>query len=225
MSKETKGAVTLTDILKAAGEEVVLGGSEFAEYAEWLGLHGDEAECLEGMKKWEAEAFKNSAIITVARQVESAEELEKMKGALIDGENAVQQAKSINADIIRNAAVAIGSIIANRIIKGDYGALNVIGDGLANLKAGRDFKHKPKAGRAKNNSADIIADMAFRHLQKEGIESPSQSEVLEFINANTSRPTTKDKLCKSFDRLGLKGKASDAREALSQAGKRKRKRT
>jgi hypothetical protein len=182
----------------------------------------------EEMKKWENEAYEHSKTINFARKMEPYLQSEELESFFIEelgnhakGKNVTMMLRDINARFVRESAVAIGSIVAKQITKGNNNALNTIGDGLNNLAKGRAFK--PKAGRAKS-SRQIEVLFAFHDLKRQGIEKPSQVEVKKHLAAQGD-PIGKEMLSRIFDELGLKEEASDAREAKSQAGERKRKRT
>lgn len=179
----------------------------------------------EGMKKWEAEAYEHSKTINSARKMEPYLQSEELEAFFIEqlgdhakGKNVTKILRDINARFVRGSAVAIGSIVAKQITKGNYNALNTIGDGLNNLAKGRAFK--PKAGRAKS-SRQIEVLFAFYHLKKSGVECPSQKEVAEFM-ASSGKSISKGKLSDLFTEMELNTEKNDARRATSQAGKRRR---
>jgi hypothetical protein len=182
----------------------------------------------EGMKEWEAEAYEHGAKLIFARKMKpylQSEELEAFFvehfGDPVKGKLATMAMRDISTRFVRESAIAIGSIVEKQVFMGNYNALNIIGDGLSNLAEGRNFK--PQAGQKKSGRRLQVV-FAFNALKQKGIGNPSQDEVRKFLAAQGD-PISKGMISRLFDELGLKDEGSDAREALSQAGKRKRKRT
>lgn len=111
------------------------------------------------------------------------------------------------------------TIIGHQILKGNFDAPRLVSEGLKNFEMGKSFRLR--AGRKRSSDHEIV--LTFFHAIKAHTkcEAPSQSEVAKQL-ARLGVTMKADRLSKIFDELGLKSLASDAREAQSDAGKRKR---
>jgi hypothetical protein len=121
-------------------------------------------------------------------------------------------------DGTEKAVNAIGVLVSEALLKGEYCKLRIISQGLVNLQNDKGFI--AKRGRRKSNDYALVL-IAFFELQKEGITQPSQTEVAERLRLHGC-DIPSEQLSKAFGKLELKQLSSDAREAASLAGKRKR---
>lgn len=115
------------------------------------------------------------------------------------------------------AAAEIGFIISARLLKGDFGAPRIVSEGLLNRQAGKPFM--PRTGRKQSGDLDDVL-WAFLELEGGG-DRPSQSEVMNHLKAQ-GKPIGRDRVSKAFKEYKLADRASDARDNLSDAGKRRR---
>lgn len=115
------------------------------------------------------------------------------------------------------AAAEVGLIMAARLLKGDFGALRIASAGLLNIKAGKPFKARP-GRKESHDSLDVF--IAFLYLEQDG-NRPSQAEVKSYLEAQGKR-IRRDRISRAFAEHDLKERASDAREAISAAGQRRR---
>ncbi len=119
----------------------------------------------------------------------------------------------------KDAADAIGKIIAEHLLKGNFAAPRVLSAGLLNLLAGKPFK---KSGRQEPSKPEYIqVVVAFYELKShQGLNRPSIAEVRKHL-ADHGHTFSTDSLSKIFHKLGLAAMAGDARTA----GIRKRRKT
>lgn len=179
----------------------------YYDFAESIALPTDGNSSFTAMKKWEQDANEQCFILLMCNRI----------AASFDGKES-EEARAINDLARRTAANAIGAIVAEQMLKGNYHVPGVIAEGMFNLEQGKGFK--PSAGRQKS-SAGLWVLHAFYFLQSEGISAPSQTEVREFLTRH-GHSMSKKRVSMFYDDYGLKWKGSDARGARSEAGKRKR---
>lgn len=142
------------------------------------------------------------------------------------GQLKTPEAKQMVEEIIEQEAMQIGIYLAKQIIAGKYSAAVVVGEGLENLEAGRDFK--PSGGRkksAKQIALAIRARLAIDILKDSGTAEPSQTEVLSLLNKTFKEKATKHELARVFDERGWRKETSDARASDTPAGIRRTKAT
>jgi hypothetical protein len=126
--------------------------------------------------------------------------------------------KTKDHELTQVIASEIGELVARELAKGNFKMPRIISEGLLNLQNGKPFK--VKRGPKSSNDYPLVL-ITFYLLKKEGITQPSQSEVAERLRVHGCEITA-PQLSKAFGDLELKQLSSDAREAASTAGKRKR---
>lgn len=119
----------------------------------------------------------------------------------------------------RIAATAIGTILIEELHRGNNKAAEVLAKGLSNLRLERSFWLKP--GKP-NEGADVYVAFAYLKLRSQGIDNPSQVEVWDYLKSEDIT-IDRSEVHDAFKTLGLTDASSDAREALSPAGRRRRK--
>lgn len=119
----------------------------------------------------------------------------------------------------RIAATAIGTILIEELHRGNDKTAEVLAKGLSNLRLERSFWLKPGPP---NGGAYLYVAFAYSKLRSQGIDNPSQVEVLEYLEREDI-PIDRSEVNDAFQTLGLTDASSDAREALSPAGRRRRK--